>query len=170
MLRKRTTPIDGPRFAFAGFTWPRYLARLERGTLARRLEKRRNGCTGEYYHSPKPGNRGGIGFYLGSDSPFTLRYELSGRSFCAGLEYGDDSITGIVFRLPRGRGFLAGWTMGENMASTVDYAPIFDSADGAMRCADSMAESAAESERDYQESERARIDAEESELCQAEED
>lgn len=49
--------------------------------------------------------------------------------------------------------------MGEGMASTVDYSPIFDNAADAAACADSMAESAAESEREYQARENEKAEA-----------
>jgi len=65
-------------------------------------------------------------------------------------EYGDGGkIRGIVVALPHGR-FLAGWSMGEGMSSTVDASPIFSSAIDAAHAADSMAERAAEDEREYQ--------------------
>jgi predicted GNAT superfamily acetyltransferase len=57
-------------------------------------------------------------------------------------EYGT-KIRGIVVALPHGR-FLAGWSMGEGMASTVD-ADLYDTAEDAAYAADSMAESAADS-------------------------
>jgi len=60
--------------------------------------------------------------------------------------------------------------MGEGMVSSLDYSPIFDNERDAMQCADSMAENAAESEREYQAAERARIDAEEREAAQIDED
>jgi hypothetical protein len=167
-MHKRTMPISNPhvsRFNFAGFQWPRYVARLERGSLKSRMRARRTMCTGEYYHAPKPGNSEGVGFYLGSDSTFRLRYELTGPAFYCD-EHGDGTIQGVVFTLPGGRGFLAGWTMGENMASSIDY-DIFDNADDARRAAESRAESAAESQREYDAEENARLDDEES---QSEED
>lgn len=122
----------GP-FTFAGFQWPRY-------------------------HAPRPETVGtGRGFYLDSDGqPFTRWQwcdEVDGvRIYHTGWfcdEYGDGGkIRGIVVALPRGR-FLAGWSMGEGMASTVD-ADLYDTADAAAYAADSMAESAAENEREYQ--------------------
>lgn len=167
-MKTRTPPLQ-PEFTFAGFTWPRYVARLERGTLQRRIIARRSQCTGEYRHAPKPNNRDGAGFYLGSDSPFDMRYEIRPTGYyCDPCQ--DQTISGLVFRLPRGRGFLAGWTMGENMASSIDYSPIFDSESDAQRCADSMAESVAESELEYQAQETARIEELERETALMEED
>lgn len=166
-IHTRCTPLSPdcglPAFTFAGFTWPRYVARLERGSLAHRYAKRATRATcGEYYHAPTPNNRSGIGFYLGSDSSFSLRWEWADKTdgarirhkgwFCDDSQ--DQTIRGIVLRLPHGRGFLAGWSMGEGMASSVDFSPIFADAAGAALCADSMAENAAESEREYQANEQ----------------
>lgn len=157
MLRTRTPPLANcglPSFTFAGFTWPRYVATLPRGSLARRLQQRKPyPATGDYYHAPTPDNRNGIGFYLDSDGMPGLRWQwaddivsrLPSGYYCD--RHGDQTIRGVVFRLPRGRGFLAGWSMGEGMASSLDF-DIFDSAEDAARAADSMAESAAEAERE----------------------
>lgn len=158
-----------PSFTFAGFTWPRYVATLPRGTLRQRLQDRRTGCTGDYYHAPSPNNREGRGFYLTAREACGLRYTYADEVSGSGIRHSgwftddtcSDTIRGIVLRLPRGRGFLAGWTMGEGMASSVDYSPIFDDEADAARCADSMAESAAENEREYQ----ARMRAEDEETA-----
>lgn len=145
-------------FNFAGFQWPRYVARMACGPA--QLRKKWEGLKfcGEYYHAPKPENAGtGRGFYLDSNGqPFTRWKwcdEVSGVYidhtgwFCD--EYGDGGkIRGIVAALPHGR-FLAGWSMGKGMASTVD-AEVYDTAEDAAYVADSMAESAAEREREYQ--------------------
>jgi len=148
------------RFQFAGFQWPRHVATMERGPLPRRLEYRKTRCTGNYYHAPKPGNTG-RGFYLYENDAAGLRWQYADDVsssirhtgwFCD--DYGDSKIRGIVLRLPRGRGFLAGWTMGVGMASAVDYSPVFDDESEAAACADSMAQNAADSEREFQESER----------------
>ena len=55
-----------------------------------------------------------------------------------------DKIRGIVFRLPRSRGFLPGWTMGEGMASGIDYSQIFDDEKDCAITADSIAENVAD--------------------------
>lgn len=154
-----------PEFSFAGFTFPRYIARLSTERASRRLELRKfaGGANG-YYHKPTPNNCEGIGFYLesGSGSPFNMRWtwcdEVEGvqRSidhtgwFCD--DYQDQNIRGVVFRLPHRRGFLAGWSMGESMASSIDFHVYSDEMDAAL-AADSMAERAAEDEREYQSSE-----------------
>lgn len=96
-------------------------------------------------------------FYLGSDFMPALNWSYAGdvvslnhTGWCTD-EFGDgDTIMGIVFTLPNRRGFLAGWTMGQGMASALDISEIFDSEIDAAYCADSMAENAAENERECQ--------------------
>ena len=172
MLQTRMRPLTDcgiPSFVFAGFTWPRYLATLDNGPLRQRIEARRPGRSlcGPYYHAPTPGAKG-RGFYLGRDA-LGLRWQWADETEGACIRHTGwftdpdgcgDTIRGIVLRLPHGRGFLAGWSMGEGMASSVDYSPIFDDATDAARCADSMAESAAESEREREELFRAMNSAE----------
>ena len=144
-----------PQFTFAGFVWPRYVANMATlQTLRKKKEQRR--YTYGYYHAPKP-NASGKGFYLDSDNqPFTRwkwcdDVEQSIRHtgwFCD--EHGDGSkIRGLVVYLPHGR-FMAGWSMGEGMASSVEE-DIYDDAISAAYAADSIAENAAEKEREYQE-------------------
>jgi hypothetical protein len=154
-----------PEFNFAGFAWPRYVARLPQGSFKQRIERAKNRCTGEYYHAPKPTQAGkGCGFYLESDGqPFTrwawaddvVSLHHTGW-FCDEDE--SQTMRGIVARLPHGR-FLAGWSMGEGMASEVD-GYIYNDEEDAARAADSMAENAAERERDYQQQENRRFEAE----------
>lgn len=146
-----------PAFEFAGFNWPRYVATLPRGTMAKRLERAKNPATGPYYHAPKPEAAGtGRGFYLDSDGMPGLRWqwcdEVSGASIRHTGWFADEcetTIRGIVARLPKGRGFLAGWSMGESMASALE-AEIYSDETEAARMADSLAESVAEREREYQ--------------------
>jgi len=148
------------RFTFAGFQFPRHVATMETGPPRRRLAYRKSRCTGNHYHAPKPGNTS-RGFYLYEGDACGLRWQYADEVsssirhtgwFCD--EWGDTKIRGIVLRLPHARGFLAGWTMGIGMASAVDYSPIFDDESDAAACADSMAQNAAGSEREFQESER----------------
>jgi hypothetical protein len=63
-------------------------------------------------------------------------------------DYQDATLEPIIARLPSGRGFLAGWTMGANMCGTLESEvyPDEESAASAAHCA---AECAAERERDY---------------------
>lgn len=157
-LHSMVRPLD-PEFEFAGISFPKWLWSLPRGSKAKRLEQAKNPMCGPYYHAPKPGAKG-IGFYLGNgcfvgDGPFNLRTkwcdEVEGCRinhtgwFCD--EHGGGKIRGLVFRLPRGRGFLAGWAMGHSMCGSVDY-DIFDDETSAARAADSMAEQAAEANRE----------------------
>ena len=126
-------------------------------------------CVGPYTFSPSPAceRRDGWSTYTGtseSETLFRLRYEdanehLSGRTAdVTGYwtdEHGDsDTIKPIIWRLPRSRGFLAGWTMGAGMCASLD-AGIFADAESAAYAAHSVAEHAAEREQE------ARQDAEE---------
>lgn len=132
--------------------------------LAARLASRK--YCGPYRWTPAaPGK--GRGFYSGSSaldidshgSSFRLRIEDANdhiryrRNQIRGY-YCDpeciDTLQPIIARLPRGRGFLAGWTMGAGMCASLekDIYPDAESAAGAAHCA---AEYAAEREREYQE-------------------
>ena len=76
-------------------------------------------------------------------------------------EHGDsETIRGLVFRLPKSRGFLAGWSMGEGMASALEC-DIYETEREAALAADSLAENVAEREREHQEEEEAKREAEE---------
>ncbi len=66
----------------------------------------------------------------------------------------------IIARLPHGRGFLAGWTMGKGMCASLDRDIIEDEED-ARNAAHSIAENAAEAEREFQAEEQERLEAEE---------
>lgn len=143
--------------------------------LKSRLESRKH--VGPYYINPsKPG--GSRGFYTASKglacashgALFDLRLEDAndhlGESrlrFTTGYycdEFQDSTLQPIVARLPRGRGFLAGWTMGRGMCATLEL-DVYAAAEDAARAAHSAAEYAAEQEREYQERESERIEAEE---------
>lgn len=60
-----------------------------------------------------------------------------------------DTCFGVVARLPRSRGFLAGWSLGANMATSFSRT-IHDTEEEAARAADREAELSAEREREYQ--------------------
>ncbi|MGH9931704.1 MAG: hypothetical protein ACREA9_21080 [Pyrinomonadaceae bacterium] len=152
-------PLPAVAFNFAGFTWPRYLAQLPRGTMVQRLARRNapGGC-GPYYLAPKPVTYecDSRGFYLDSDGMPQMRWtwcdEVEGvRIDHTGWftdENGDwDKIRGLVFRLPRSRGFLAAWSMGESMASGLDV-DIYDDEQDAARAANDLAEFVADQERE----------------------
>ena len=144
-----------PRFTFAGFQWPRYVATLTRidGLRAKRETRK---FTGGYYHSPKPNAPDGTVFYLDdAGQPFTRwRWcdDIDSSIRHTGWWFDDDcndKIRGIVVLLPHGR-YMAGWSMGEGMASTLEPG-VFDDIDEAARMADEHARCAAEHEREYRE-------------------
>lgn len=153
MLRK--LPVE---FTFAGFNFPRYIPEFHRSKYDDHGGRRKTRIA--YQTAPTPGEAGkGGSFYLNSDFQ-------PGRSWrwCDAVDLsirhtgwftdGDchDKIRGIVISLPHGR-FLAGWSMGEEMASGYDGAIYTDELDAA-RAADFLAENVAEKEREYQEEER----------------
>jgi hypothetical protein len=151
-------------FNWAGFLFPRRIVGLPHGNKADRMQAARAGnACGPYYTSPKPitgGAHGASGFYLGEcmRMRWTWADDINGAGirhrgwFCD--EDQDQTIRGIVVRLTHGR-MLAGWSMGEGMASSIDCDQIFTDEIEAARCADGLAESVAESEREYQERWRA---------------
>lgn len=146
-------------FNWAGFTFPRHIVALPRGSKADRLQAARvgNAC-GPYYTSPEPitgSARGAYGFYLGECKRmrWTWADGISGAGirrkgwFCD--DFGGETIRGIVVRLTHGR-MLAGWSMGEGMASSIECDEVFTDEIEAARRADGLAESVAEKEREYQ--------------------
>lgn len=154
-------------FTFAGIQWPARIAEFHtsphnKRTLpsGREMQARMRFC---YYHAPRPITRRGEhgrGFYLASDGAPGLRWQWA-DDVCGAIRhtgwhtspYGDcDTIRGIVMRLPRGRGFLAGWSMGEGMASGVEY-QIHETERDAARMADELARIAAEREMESREAE-----------------
>ncbi len=150
-------PILNPhiaRFTFAGFQWPRYVATLTPLLGLRKQKETRRHCGG-YYHAPVPNANNGRGFYLSdAGQPFT-RWEwcdeIEGvRIDHAGWwtdDHRDSKIRGIVVRLPHGR-FMAGWSMGEGMASSLEP-DVYPDAVAAAYAADSIAEQVADDEREY---------------------
>lgn len=149
---------------YAGFNYPRSIYQLPKPCNLAGLKKKRElrKVCGPYY-SPAPGaiaggrHPGGF-FYLDSDFSIGRGWEWADLVDGAGIDHsgwytdecGDlDKIRGLVIRLPHGR-YLAGWSMGEGMASTYD-GEIYTDLVEAARAADGMAETAAEKEREYQE-------------------
>lgn len=117
--------------------------------LADRLQSRRT--VGPYRWQPTTPNKE-RGFYMGAgstmgDSTFRLRVVYTGDTFTDWES--DTTFEAIVLRLPRGRGFLAGWTMGDGMLSACDpeISPDYDTA---ARWACGMAERACSDESEYQ--------------------
>lgn len=147
--------------SFAGFTYPRRIARIDRSKPPGKRV-----CAAYYLNKPAP-NQGGAFFYLESDFMPGLRWQWADKvegvrirheGWYADPDMGGDTIRGIVFRLPHGRGFLAGHSMGEGMATTIATV-VYAEESSAAYAADRMAERAAEIEREWQESWRAGMDA-----------
>lgn len=129
------------------------------------VAKRKRKHAGPYCWRPTPAGSG-RGFYLQHDTR-ELRCADHGSSFRLRLEHandicdarrrptayraGDDAFgefTPIVARLPHGRGFLAGWTMGPGMCASVDGCVFLD-AESAANTAHDEASRAAEAETEY---------------------
>lgn len=96
-------------------------------------------------------------FYLDSDFAPGLRWRYADEITRLGHngwyvdDFEQDTFRGIVLTLPRSRGFLAGYTMGEHMISFVDVSWVHDDEVEAARAADNAAEYAAEEARMNQE-------------------
>lgn len=139
----------------------------------------------------KPDARGGFSGYLSKceteineGSRARLRvvdareFYPHAETYCAG-EWSDNEFRPIIARLPPGRGFLAGWTMGAGMLTSFDC-EIHATEREAARAADAEAQAAAEREhecleRDAEarrldseiEAERERIESATDELCES---
>lgn len=144
--------------------------------LTKPVRARHHEHCGPYLWTPAAPGRG-RGFYQSSrglycgDSTFRLRLEyandvLPNYSRITHITgYFTDDFQGgmlspIVARLPRSRGFLAGWTMGRGMCAELD-AHIYDEPEAAAYAAHSMAEHDANDMRDDNEKYQREIDAEE---------
>lgn len=161
---KQRFPLPPVQFTFAGFTWPRVVSSLPAGKLSKRLVDRKNGFCGPYYHAPKPltrptmGEDNGRAFYLESQGMPGLRWEWCddvarvGHSGWFTNEFQDEKLRGLIFQLPHGRGFLAGYSAGSGMYSVFEYSVYPDKTDAAY-AADSLAEFMAEQQREYEERE-----------------
>lgn len=162
--------METNQFNFAGFSFPRPIAMLPRTTLVQRLaDFGKPKVTGSYYHAPRPNSSGSF-FYLESDFMPGLRWEWADEVGGCHLRhtgwYTDDyacgdTIRGIVMRLPHGRGFLAGWSMGAGMASVVETDCVYNDDTDAAYAADSLAEHAADQQREHERKERATADLDE---------
>jgi len=137
-----------PEFTFAGFTWPRYVATLAQGSAALRRQRDTRKVCGGYYHAPRPNANDGKGFYLGDAGQPAPRWEFTGAEYYCDRDC-HDTIRGIILRLPHGR-FLAGYSMGEGMASGVD-GTVYTDEDEARHAADEEARIAAERQREHEE-------------------
>lgn len=113
-------------FKFAGFTFPKKLWALPKGRLKDRLAASKQfKFTSGYYSSPPPNQTDGWGFYLGENVQFSLRIKVLPYQFQADC----DTVQPIIARLPKSRGFLAGYTLGEGMASGLSGDVYTDEAD-----------------------------------------
>ena len=155
---------------FAGFTFPKQVYIIPHGrNRAEGIRKRRElrKVCGPYYTFPVPDSRNEVAFYLESDFAPGLRWQWADdvvRIDHTGWftnQYGDgDTVRGIVMRLTRGHGFLAGWSMGEGMASAVDR-HVYDDENEAAWAADTLAKYAAENMREANELEEEEEEEEE---------
>ncbi len=127
-----------------------------------RLESRKH-CGPYTWQPAKPGT--GRGFYQAQcglfcdprGSTFDLRLSEANDFIATRLKYTSgyfcdmegegDTLMPIVARLPRNRGFLAGWTMGEGMCASLD-AEIYHTPQAAAFAAHSLAEQDAEKNRE----------------------
>lgn len=157
-----------PEFTFAGFTFPRYVATLAIGPAALRRQRDTRKVCGGYYHAPRPNDNSGRGFYLGDAGQPCKRWEWASDTEWYCDEFGDQTMRGIILRLPHGR-FLAGYSMGEGMSSAVS-ATVYTDEGEARAAADEEARCVAESEREYQAQEAARMEEEEREAALDSED
>lgn len=153
------TTLPTPETTFAGFNFPKWAWTLprRRGTVRQRLNDYRKPVTGPYFTGANKPVPKGRSFYLGDHGAPGLRWEWADKIAQSIQHTGwytdedgvGETIRGLVFNLPQGRGFLAGWSMGEGMASAVDYY-IYDDELSAALAADDYARDAAEKEREYQ--------------------
>lgn len=154
MLQNVRTDTDA--FMFAGFVFPKCLWTISRKSVA---ERKKLVVCGPYYHAPKPQDKqGGLGFYLNDAGMPCQRFDYADDIvssirhkgwYCD--SFGDQTIRGIVLRLPHGR-YLAGWTMGEGMASECDRV-IYTDAEECARMADEFARITADNQREYEDKE-----------------
>lgn len=116
--------------------------------------KSRKSC-GPYHWSPTPAGSG-RGFYMqhgtralrcaDHGAGFRLRVIEGDNSF--GLDQFGGAYTPIVLRLPRGRGFLIGATMGAGMCAHIEPG-IWTDEDDAMRAAEDEARRCADREAEF---------------------
>ena len=134
----------------------------EKGIIPERHGKHNLRLNGYRQDQPGSGKPDGRMFYLDSDFMPSLRWtwcdEVNAGGYLNNIkhkgwftdEYGDsDTIRGIVFRLPHGRGFIPGWSMGESMCGEMEY-DIYEDELECAHAADSLAERIADKEREYQ--------------------
>ena len=137
---------------FAGVTYPKKLWDLPKKPLIQRFaDRNKPKYTGGYYQSNPAPNTNKKMFYHESDFAPGLRFQYCDE-VCSSIGHkgwfempdeDGDTIRGLVFRLPHNRGFLAGWTMGPGMASSVNYY-IWEEEQDAARDADRQAQRVSE--------------------------
>jgi hypothetical protein len=166
------------RFSFAGFNFPRYLAvlpTLRKGTLADLIKARIAPMCGPVYTFGGKSDGSpvkGWGGYLDNDGRASgLRtiwadevedVRISHTGWYTDDDGAGETMRGIVARLPRSRGFLAGWSMGQGMATDLE-ADVYETEREAAYAADDIAKRAAEEERDVQREQREEEEQEEEE-------
>lgn len=148
---------------FAGFNYPKSIYQLPTPSNLEGVKKKRalRECCGPYYQD-NPAQvtwaHPGGSFYLGSDfepGRYIRRADEIIRLGHTGWycdEFQEQTIFGIVIYLPHGK-FLAGWSMGEGMASAYE-GEIYDDETEAARAADQLAKATAEEELEYLEEQR----------------
>lgn len=155
--------LPAPEFEFAGFSWPRLVAALPYGTLQSRMLRRSVRTTSHYCHAPKPitgGEHPGRGGYHPNfpDRPFGLRWAWADEVLPHAIKHtgwymdseGYESIRGMILRLPRGRGWLAGASMDVGMMAECD-GHIYDDERDAALAADDLARRIGELNRECEE-------------------
>lgn len=151
-------------FTFAGFSFPRYIATLPdtpnysdtapAWKCARVLQRiREHRQLSGTYHAPNPQVKyHGVGFYLEEDNAAGLRIV---DSECGEFQDDDnESFYGLVARLPKSRGYLAGWHMGVGMGATLECRVYAELAQ-AEQAANDAARTACYDESEYQREYRA---------------
>lgn len=120
----------------------------------------------------------GRGFYQSSsglscgDSTFSLRLELANdvltesrlrhtEGYYCDLDCTGDTLQPIIARLPHGRGFLAGWTMGNDMIASINL-DIYKTPEDAAKAAHGIAEYDARKNQEHEALEMAEELAEDS--------
>lgn len=127
--------------------------------IAQRLKDRKGPCGPYFWPQDVRAPRNGVGFYSSGKSALVM--DRAGSTVSLRLEWANDhlrhsrlaridgyycdafgsgdTLQPIIARLPHGRGFLAGWTMGAGMCGSLD-ADIYDTEQDAAFAAHNMAE------------------------------
>lgn len=143
---------------YASFKYPKAIYQLPKPCNLQGLKKKRDlrkHCGPYYKPEPHPvtGPHPGGSFYLNSDFMPGRSWQWADEIVSLGHSgwFGDDDgytvVRGLVISLPHGR-FLAGWSLGESMASGYD-GTLYTDPEEAARAADEGALIVAEHEREY---------------------